>query len=220
MQSLDQIRNIKSTEELNRALEERASELMKRCDWEHLSKIEWADIKTQDEWNTAKQNSLKDYFTGKFLIDSIGGAKNSRPSLVAVLLQLRLGWIEEYELTTIPELIVLDFALLSYYQFLKINDTIGNLEWAANFEFFDGENPKLNYDKHYKAKEFASEEHIEKMTASLLPTLDRFNKIFLRNLKALRDLKRSNAVLNIGNVNQINIGEKQINVVHSAVMNK
>ena len=75
MKSLDQIRNIKSTEESNQALNERASELVRRCDWEHLSKIEWANIKSQDEWNQAKDNSLKDYFSGKFLIDMIGGAK-------------------------------------------------------------------------------------------------------------------------------------------------
>jgi hypothetical protein len=212
MKSLSQIRNIKSTEDLNRALDERANELMRRCDWEYLSKTEWATIKTQDEWNTAKQNSLKDYFSGKFLLDSIGGAKDNRPTLVAVLLQLRLGWIEEYELTTIPELMVLDFALLSYYHFLKAQNIIGNLEWATSFEFFEQDNPKLKLDKNYKPKEFSSEEHVEKMTESLLPTLDRFNKMFLRNLKALRDLKRSNAVLNIGNVGQLNIGERQINL--------
>lgn len=211
MKSLSQIRNIKSTEELNKALDERANELMQHCDWENLSKVEWATIKNQDEWNAAKQNSLKDYFSGKFLIESIGGAKSNRPALVAVLLQLRLGWIEEYELTTIPELVVLDFALLSYYHFLKANNIMGNLEWASSFEFFEQDNPKLKLDKKYNPKEFSSEEHINKMTESLIPTLDRFNKMFLRNLKALRDLKRSNAILNIGNVGQINIGEKQIN---------
>ena len=38
------------------------------------------------------------------------------------------------------------------------------------------------------------------------------DKLFGEYGKALRDLKRSNAILNIGNVNQINIGEKQINL--------
>jgi len=212
MKSLHDIRNIKSTQALNQALDERATELMKRCDWEYLAKTEWATIKTQDEWNKAKDTSLKDYFTGSFLIESIGGAKNNRPMLVAVLLQLRLGWIDEYLLTSVPELMVLDFALISYYHFLRTNAVIGNLEWVANFEFFEKENPKVQYDDTCKARAFSSEEHIGKMTESLLPTLDRFNKMFLRNLKALRDLKRSNLTLNIGNVNQINIGEKQINI--------
>lgn len=215
MKSLSQIKNIKSVEELNKALDERANELTRQCDWGYLSEIEWANVKTQNDWNAAKDNSSKDFFSGKFLIDMIGGAKNNRPALVAILLQLRLGWINEYELTTVPELVILDFALLSYYHFLKVNFVIGNLEWIANLEFFEQENPKLKYDKGYKLQGFSAEDHIEKMTESLLPSLDRFNKMFLRNLKALRDLKRSNAILNIGNVNQLNIGEKQINLGHS-----
>ena len=37
----DQIRKIKSTEELNHVLDERASELVRQCDWDYLSKIEF-----------------------------------------------------------------------------------------------------------------------------------------------------------------------------------
>jgi hypothetical protein len=216
MKSLNKIRSIKSIEKLNKALDERAKELMRRCDLDYISKIEWANIKTQNEWNNAKQQSTRNYFSGNFLIDSIGGAKNNHPEWVAVLLQLRIGWIDEYQLQTIPELIILDFALISYFHYLKLNNIIGNLEWATSFEFFDQDNPKIKYDKKLNPKEFSSEEHVQKMTDSLLPSLDRFNKMFLRNLKALRDLKRSNAVLNIGKVDQINIGERQVNIAKSS----
>lgn len=209
MKSLDQIRKIKSPEKMQKALDERAEELMRRCDWDHLSKIEWASIQSQDDWEEAKKSALKDYFSGKFLVNSIGGAKNNRPTLVAVLLQLRLAWIEEYELTTIPEFFLLDFALISYYHFLKTNRVIGNLEWIANLEFFEKENPKLKYGRDYKANGFSAEDRIQEMTESLIPSLDRFNRMFLRNLKAIRDLKRSNIALNVG---QINVGEKQINI--------
>lgn len=212
MKSLKEIRKIKPPEKLQKALNERAEELMRRCDWDHLSKIEWASIQTQDDWEEAKKSALKDYFTGKFLINAIGGAKNNRPALVAVLLQLRLAWVEEYELTTVPEFFLLDFALISYYHFLKINRVIGNLEWIVNFEFFEKENPKLKHDKNYQVNGFSAEEHIEKMTESLLPSLDRYNRMFLRNLKAIRDLKRSNAILNIGKVEQLNVGERQVNI--------
>lgn len=212
MKSLNEIRHIKSIQELNHALDARANELMKLCDWEYVSKIEWASIKTQDEWNKAKEESMRDYFSGRFLIEMIGGARNNRPALVAVLLQLRLGWMNEYELKTVPELVLLDFSLVSYYHFLKTNFVVGNLEWATNFEFFDQENPKVKVDDKYNVKGFSAEEHIEEMTNSLIPSLDRFNKMFLRNLKAIRDLKRSNIILNVGNINQVNIGEKQINI--------
>lgn len=213
MKSIKQIREIKSTEERMTALKERAREISRRCNWDYLSKVEWADIKTQDAWEEAKKTSVVDYYTGKFLIDALGGAKNTRPHLVAILLQLRLAWIEEYKISTAPELILLDFALLSYYHFLRANYVINNFQWVINSEMFDEEGPKLKYNSHFtKIEGFSSEEHIQKMSELLLPSLERFNKLFLRNLKALRDLKRSNAILNIGNVSQINIGEKQINI--------
>ena len=212
MKSLEEIKKIKSTSDCLLALKERAKEIGRRCDWDYLSNVEWVDINTQDAWENAKETSLKDYYTGKFLLDSIGGAKNNRPSVVAVILQLRLAWITEYEISTVPELVLLDFALLSYYHYLRVNTVINNFEWVINRELFEGDEPKLSYNKVAKVDGFSAEEHINKMSESLLPSLEMFNKLFLRNLKAIRDLKRSNAILNIGRVGQGNIGEKQINM--------
>jgi hypothetical protein len=41
---------------------------------------------------------------------------------------------------------------------------------------------------------------------------DRFNRIFLRTLRALRDLTRYTPSLHIENHGQVNIGERQVNV--------
>ena len=210
MKSLKQIRKIKSEKKQKEALDERAKDIMRKCDWEYLSKIEWASIRSQDEWRKAKKAALKDYFTGKFLIESLGGVRHNRPFLMAILLQLRLAWIEEYALTTVPEFLLLDFALISYFRFLRTNSIIGNLEWIAEAEFFGRENPKI-YNKNYY-EGFIAEKHIDRMTQLLQPNLEKFNRMFLRNLKAIRDLKRSNAILNIEGVTQINIGEKQVNI--------
>jgi hypothetical protein len=42
--------------------------------------------------------------------------------------------------------------------------------------------------------------------------IDRWNRIFLRTLRALRDLRRYSAPIQINNPAQVNIGDKQINV--------
>ena len=57
-----------------------------------------------------------------------------------------------------------------------------------------------------------AEELAHRLTEVLEPTLEQYNRMFIRNLKALRDLRRGNIQLNIGNVGQMNIGEQQINV--------
>jgi hypothetical protein len=41
---------------------------------------------------------------------------------------------------------------------------------------------------------------------------DRWNRIFLRNLRALRNLRRYAPAVHIENHGQVNIGEKQVNV--------
>ena len=51
-----------------------------------------------------------------------------------------------------------------------------------------------------------------RLSEVLQPALDQYNRMFIRNLKALRDLRRGNIQLNIGNIGQMNIGDKQINV--------
>jgi hypothetical protein len=42
--------------------------------------------------------------------------------------------------------------------------------------------------------------------------VDRFNRIFLRTLRALRDLRRYTPAVIVQNAGQVNIGEQQVNV--------
>ncbi len=41
--------------------------------------------------------------------------------------------------------------------------------------------------------------------------VDRFNRLFLRTLRALRDLRRYAPAVNIQNAGQVNIGGQQVN---------
>jgi hypothetical protein len=42
--------------------------------------------------------------------------------------------------------------------------------------------------------------------------VDRFNRIFLRNLRALRDLRRCPQPIFVQNAGQVNVGQQQVNV--------
>ena len=41
---------------------------------------------------------------------------------------------------------------------------------------------------------------------------DRFNRLFLRTLRALRDLRRFNAAVIVQHAGQVNVGAQQVNV--------
>ncbi len=44
---------------------------------------------------------------------------------------------------------------------------------------------------------------------------DRFHRIFMRTLRALRDLRRYNPAVIVQNAGQVNVGGQQVNVGHS-----
>ena len=50
------------------------------------------------------------------------------------------------------------------------------------------------------------------MQDALLPQVDRFNQMFLRNLKALRDLKTMPVNVNIAQAGQVNVAQRQVNI--------
>ena len=45
--------------------------------------------------------------------------------------------------------------------------------------------------------------------------MERFNQMFLRNLRALRELKGAAVQVNIGQAGQVNLGKQQVNVAGS-----
>lgn len=56
-------------------------------------------------------------------------------------------------------------------------------------------------------------EHLlERMREQLLPLLDRCNRMFIRNLRALQELRRGPApVVAIGKAEQVNVAQQQVN---------
>jgi hypothetical protein len=45
--------------------------------------------------------------------------------------------------------------------------------------------------------------------------VDRWNRLFLRTLRQLRDLRRYTPSVVVGNVGQLNIAQKQMNLAHT-----
>ena len=96
-----------------------------------------------------------------------------------------------------------------------VNNIMSSIEW----DFFALDPPKFELRDEWGKRPYGqrtdkgvAEEMAHRLNEVLQPLLDQYNRSFIRNLKALRDLKRGNILLNIGNVGQMNIGDKQINV--------
>lgn len=220
----------KSKEEIRKDIDKGIEELKKKSLEEkkkgyigYKRELEWAGIRSQEDWDKFKQKTSEDYVNGRFFMERIGRYREVDPTLAATLLNMRQAWIKEYDIKTVPEFVLLDMAMVSCYHYLRINTEIGDLEGSIEWSYFIQDAPtKTTTRKEGNERTFYTTEKMEnrarledlvdRLKENLLPLLDRFNRMFIRNQKALRDLKRTNIQLNIGQVGQLNIAEKQINV--------
>lgn len=202
-----QVKEIKERSEL----EKKQSSLLYR------GNMFWAGIETQEQFDQKQFEAIEDYKSGNFFLERIGRFREVDAPLTMVLMYQRNQWIEEYEIKTIPELILLDMALVSYFHFLRLNEAVNNIMSSIEWDFFALEAPKFKEKYGWervggKTNKALAEELAYRLKEVLQPVLDQYDRSFIRNLKALRDLRRGNILLNIGNVGQMNIGDKQINV--------
>ncbi|MDP3697157.1 MAG: hypothetical protein Q8R55_03950 [Candidatus Taylorbacteria bacterium] len=191
----------------------------KQGELQYRSILSWVDITNQKELDNACHDAAEEYRNGNFFVERIGRYHAVDFPLVATLLNLRNRWIEEYEIKTAPEFILLDMALASYWHFIRLNEAVGNIMASIEWDVFALDAPAFEVRDVWGKRPYGARsdkavavELAHRLNEVLQPVLDQFNRMFIRNLKAIRDLKRGNIQLNIGNVGQMNIGEKQINI--------
>src|SRR3989344_5502401 len=179
----------------------------------------WSGITTQEEFDKKLDETISEYKEGNFFLQRIGRYREVDAPLTIVLSYQRQEWIKEYKIKTTPELILLDMALVSYFHFLRLNEAVNNIMSSIEWDFFALDPPKFELRDEWGKRPYGqrtdkgvAEEMAHRLNEVLQPLLDQYNRSFIRNLKALRDLKRGNIQLNIENVGQMNIGDKQINV--------
>jgi hypothetical protein len=214
-------------EKFSNALNKRVEEIKKQSIEEkkqgclaYRGRMIWADLNTPEEFEKKYLEVVEGYKNGSFFIERIGRHREVDYSLTAVLVHLRKQWVKDYEIATAPEYMLLDMALTSYSHFIRLNEAVNNVMASIEWDYFAMEAPRFTSanlwgnTKLYGKKDdkAVAEELAHRLTEVLQPTLDQYNRMFIRNLKAIRDLKRGNIQLNIGNVRQMNVGDKQINV--------
>lgn len=199
-------------------IKERSVEEKKQGYLKYRRNMFWAGIDTQEVFDKKRQEAIADYQSGNFFLERIGRYREVDVPLTLVLLHLRKQWIKEYDVKTAPEFMLLDMALTSYFHFIRINEDINNIMSSIEWSYFALDAPK--FETNYYGDRLGSEREdravAEKLAYRLQevlqPVCEQYNRSFIRNLKALRDLRRGNIQLNIGNVGQMNFGDKQINV--------
>ena len=174
----------------------------------------WPYVRDRDAWLETVESANTDYQSGRFLIERLGAERHLDPELMATLLQLRRALIAETGATTAAETMLVDLAVLSYHNTLRIQGWVGNMALRIEHELFGQESPTAAFSrKNGRGSGLVVEEQLQRLAEQLLPLLDRGNRMVIRNLKAMKE-QRQRAMPNVAieRVEQLNMADQQVNV--------
>jgi hypothetical protein len=179
----------------------RQAEQLRRNAWAVWRAMEgWQRVRSEEEWVKICEESREEYKSGRFLLEQLGAERHLDPKLMATLLHLRQDLIAEWRLTTAPGTMLADLAVLSFYHTVRTQGWIGNLALHIEHAFFaqDGGDGR------------AVEDHVRRLTEHLMPLLDRANRMFIRNLKAIKELGQGPVpAISIGLAEQVTVTNQQ-----------
>lgn len=154
-----------------------------------------------DRWDRMKAQARDEYESGHRAASAV---RHDTPWERAQYLAIRDGFIEEWQPRGGLELSLIDQMAQTYSAWLR---------WLAHYELIstaDVVTREQQIDDGGRYKEPKPYKHTIEERA--LHTADRFQRMFLRSLRALRDLRRYSPPITIHNGGQVNIGEQQVNV--------
>lgn len=178
----------------------------------------WARVTSPAEWERTREEARDGHASGRFLIERLGAERYLDPELMAVLWGLHQGLRAEGT-GTAAEAMLVDLTVIAYHRALRLQGWAGNLESLIEAEFFGEAGPSAAFERrHGRASGLVVERHLERISEQLLPLQERANRLVVRNLKALAELRRGPAPrVAIGQAQQVNLGHgAQVNVGEGA----
>ena len=180
----------------------------------------WDKVTSQEEWVAIQDRAAEDWASGKALIEMMGGERYLDPPRMALLYHLWHHFVHAYQPDGPAEYLCVAMALIGFNQLVRVNEVVGTLAARVEFQLFDSDQPLrvtlVEPDGTRRAANryeyVAGQEAVDRLGREALPLLDRCNRLVLRNLKALRELKAAPISMTVQNFGQLNVGQQQTNV--------
>jgi hypothetical protein len=193
---------------LDQALEKedaRAKQLRWNARATHRAMQGWRDVRSEEGWMRVCEDAREEYQSGGFLLERLGAERYLDPKLMATLLSLRQRLIAESGITTAAEMMLVDLAVLNYYHTLRVQGWIGDFALHLEHVFFGQDTFVMD-----RRQERAVEERVRRLGEQLMPLLDRANRMFIRNLKAIKDLRQGRVpAIAIGRAEHVTVTQQQ-----------
>jgi hypothetical protein len=147
-------------------------------------------VRSEEDWMGIFEQSREQYESGGFLLDRLGAERVLDPKLIATLLSLRQRLIAEWGITTAAETMLVDLAVLHYYHTLRVQGWIGDLAMHIEHQFFGSGAFAAEHRDLPPETRRAAETRVRRLTEQLMPLLDRANRMLIRNLTAIKELRQ------------------------------
>jgi len=145
------------------------------------------------------------------LIEQLGAERYVEPSVVIAIQVIRENLIEDLDIRNAAEFMIMDMALIAYYNTLKAQRMLGDLAIQIERELFRGESLSANMkNQGWVVDDFKVEAMLDRASDKLLAQIDRGYQMLIRSIKSLQDFKKGNLIIK---TEQINIAQQQINQV-------
>jgi hypothetical protein len=131
-------------------------------------------VRSPEEWQRLCADAQRQYHTGEFLIDRLGAERFLDPKLMAMLWHLRQSLIAQHG-GGAGNLMLIDLAIMSYYNALRLQGWVGDLALWIEHEAF-GQGPlrvKLRDEYGAQFDSLAVEERLRRLREQLTPLWER-----------------------------------------------
>jgi len=162
---------------------------------------------TPEYWLKELEAAQKEYEGGQFLMDRLGADKQLDLQLAATLIRLRQQLVAEIDKPTAVDQMLADTAILAYRNLLRAQGWIGSTAAVVGRELFGQEPLRTTFGR---SEAESIERRVEYLEQTLLPLLDRCQKMMIRALDRL-DSRRSQSrapTVAIATAGQVNISSQ------------
>jgi hypothetical protein len=208
--------------EAARPISDGALDILKR---EAATNIRWDDLQAIAErdhseavevWESIKRAAIDYLSSGQFGVDCAG--RDETPFERGIVAGIRNRFVEAWKPKDAIEMGMVEMlvqAFISYHRWLMAANVMANREYEAAKK---SEKDRYGEYGRWDTPRLDAAEAIDRA----LVMADRFNKLFLRTLRQMRDLRRYASPVTINNPKQVNIAAEggQQNNVQKAVVRK
>ena len=171
---------------------------------------ELSALQTQEDWERATELLHEDYRSGQFLLDTLGADRYVETRISMTILLIRKKMIEDLQIESAAEFMLMDAALMANYNGIKLQRMFGDLATQVERELFHDDSLSVNLKEggNLEVANFKVEAMLNRASDKLMSLIDRTNKMMIRNIKAIRDLKAGTLSIRAA---QVNIAQQQVN---------